>query len=228
MGLPDKQVQTSGESASSGSEIASESLPNRHNVLLRQTSMGSKWQGAVLKSIFGGCGKEQTDLFQHCYVTGGSTGLGLALSILLAQQGADVSIVARNEGNLKAAIDKLEVSSFLFCTGRHKSLTAHLQAVRQSEDQKFAWYPHSLTSAKESQEALQAVIAGHNGETPDGVFLCAGGSKPKFFVEMSEEELVQGMDMGYWVQAWTAWVCASFSGEGRTNLMIQGREQRDD
>jgi len=110
----------------------------------------------------------------------------LALSILLAQQGADVSIVARNENNLKAAIEKLE-------------------AVRQSHDQKFAYYSYSLTSAKESQEALQAVIAGHNEEVPDAVFLCAGGSKPKFFVEMSEEELVQGMDMGYWVQAWTAW-----------------------
>jgi hypothetical protein len=59
-------------------------------------------------------GKEQPDLFQHCYVTGGSTGLGLALSILLAQQGADVSIVARNEKNLKAAAEKLEVRLFAF------------------------------------------------------------------------------------------------------------------
>ena len=61
-------------------------------------------------------GKEQlTDPLQHCYVTGGSTGLGLALSILLAQQGADVSIVARNENNLKAAIEKLEVRLFISC-----------------------------------------------------------------------------------------------------------------
>ena len=59
------------------------------------------------------------------------------------------------------------------------------------------------------------MIAGHNGETPDGVFLCAGGSKPKFFVEMSEDELLQGMDMGYWVQAWTAWVRASLSERGK-------------
>ena len=59
-------------------------------------------------------GKVQPDLFQHCYVTGGSTGLGLALSILLAQQGADVSIVARNEKNLKAAAEKLEVHLFTF------------------------------------------------------------------------------------------------------------------
>lgn len=88
-------------------------------------------------------------------------------------------------------------------------LTEPFQAARQSNDQKFAYYSYSLTSAKESQEALQAVISGHNEEVPDAVFLCAGGSKPKFFVEMSEEELVQGMDMGYWVQAWTAWVRVS-------------------
>jgi len=54
------------------------------------------------------------DPLQHCYVTGGSTGLGLSLSILLAQQGADVSIVARNANNLKAAIEKLEVRLFAF------------------------------------------------------------------------------------------------------------------
>ena len=95
-------------------------------------------------------------------------------------------------------------------------LTKPLQNARQFEDQKFAYYSYSLTSAKESQEALQAVISGHNGEAPDAVFLCAGGSKPKFFVEMSEEELVQGMDMGYWVQAWTAWVRMLAFWDGRT------------
>lgn len=67
---------------------------------------------------------------------------------------------------------------------------------------------------KESEEALEAVISGHNGRTPDAVFLCAGGSKPKFFVEMSEDELVEGMNMGYWIQAWTAWVCAPIFGKG--------------
>lgn len=46
---------------------------------------------------------------QHCYVTGGSAGLGLALAIHLVKKGADVSIVARNEGRLKKALDELEV-----------------------------------------------------------------------------------------------------------------------
>ena len=44
------------------------------------------------------------------------------------------------------------------------------------------------------------------GECPDAIFTCAGNSRPKFFVEMTEQELVDGMTGGYWVQAWTAWV----------------------
>ena len=170
--------------------------------------MGSKGQGKPFPRQSRVQGRIKPIFLQHCYVTGGSTGLGLALSVLLAQQGADVSIVARNENNLKAAIEKLAVRFDRLPQHSTALLTKPVQTARQSDGQKFAYYSYSLTSAKGSQEALQAVIAGHNGETPDAVFLCAGGSKPKFFVEMSEEDLVQGMDMGYWVQAWTAWVRA--------------------
>lgn len=47
--------------------------------------------------------------FQHCFITGGSSGLGLSLAVLLVQRGANVSIVARNEGRLKKALERLEV-----------------------------------------------------------------------------------------------------------------------
>jgi hypothetical protein len=46
---------------------------------------------------------------QHCYVTGGSTGLGLELAILLTKRGAHVSIVARNKERLQKALENLEV-----------------------------------------------------------------------------------------------------------------------
>ena len=45
-------------------------------------------------------------------MTGGSAGLGRALAILLTKKGADVSIVARNEGRLQEALTKMEVN---FC-----------------------------------------------------------------------------------------------------------------
>ncbi|KAF9515283.1 hypothetical protein BS47DRAFT_1376318 [Hydnum rufescens UP504] len=113
---------------------------------------------------------------RHCYVTGGSTGLGLALSVLLVKAGAHVSIVARNEEKLRNALEILEAS-------------------RVDKNQIIKSYSFSLTAAESSAAALEAAYA---------LFLCAGASKPKFFVEMTEEEMSQGMDNGYWVQAWTA------------------------
>jgi hypothetical protein len=90
-------------------KTASGEKPHHRNVLLRETSMGSKGQGKRFPRQYGVQERIKPIFLQHCYVTGGSTGLGLALSVLLAQQGADVSIVARNENNLKAAIEKLTV-----------------------------------------------------------------------------------------------------------------------
>jgi NAD(P)-dependent dehydrogenase (short-subunit alcohol dehydrogenase family) len=66
-----------------------------------------------------------TSPIQHCYVTGGSTGLGLALAIILTKRGADVSIVARNEERLKSALNELEVRLIIarqaFSFSRRKS-----------------------------------------------------------------------------------------------------------
>jgi len=65
----------------------------------------------------------------------------------------------------------------------------------------------SLDTAVESAAALKAACDVHGGAAPDAVFACAGSSKPMYFVEMNERDLVQGMTAGYWVQAWTAFVC---------------------
>jgi hypothetical protein len=51
---------------------------------------------------------------QHCYVTGGSAGLGLALALLLTKCGADVSFVARNEERLQKALEEMEVRTYVF------------------------------------------------------------------------------------------------------------------
>jgi 3-dehydrosphinganine reductase len=46
---------------------------------------------------------------QHAIVTGGSSGIGLALAKLLATQGANVSIIARTQEKLDAAVREIEV-----------------------------------------------------------------------------------------------------------------------
>ncbi|KAJ7276464.1 oxidoreductase [Mycena haematopus] len=126
---------------------------------------------------------------KHCYITGGSSGLGLALAILLARNGADVSIVARDEHKLRSALDELE-------------------KARQSPGQTFNSYSFSINKAGPASEALEAACAAHGGRCPDAIFLCAGTSTPGFFVEESEDSQRTGMEMAYWVQASTALAAA--------------------
>ncbi|KAJ6612283.1 oxidoreductase [Mycena sp. CBHHK59/15] len=126
---------------------------------------------------------------QHAYVTGGSTGLGLSLALILASKGAHVSIVARNQERLDKALEALE-------------------KCRQHPNQLLKAYSYSLNTAADSAAALHTVCEPHGGYSPDAVFACAGSSKPMFFMDMTEEDMMQGMVNGYWVQAWTAMAAA--------------------
>ncbi|KAF8484877.1 oxidoreductase [Russula ochroleuca] len=138
---------------------------------------------------------------RHCYVTGGSSGLGLALAILLTKRGADVSIVARNEENLQKALTQLE-------------------AHRANPNQILRAYSFSLGSQEAASEALEAACVPHGGQTPDAVFLCAGKSTPGFFIEQTEESMRKGMDDSYWLAAWSAMVASKRMVRTRTEGKI--------
>ncbi|KZV76547.1 oxidoreductase [Peniophora sp. CONT] len=125
----------------------------------------------------------------HCYVTGGSSGLGLSLALLLTKHGAHVSIVARNRDTLAHAL-------------------AQLEGARVSPKQVLASYSYSLETLDGAQAAYNAACATHDGTPADAVFMCAGGSRPGFWVEQSEEQIRHSMDITYWVAAWTAKVAA--------------------
>ncbi|KAJ7513122.1 oxidoreductase [Mycena galericulata] len=120
----------------------------------------------------------------HCYITGGSTGLGLELALLLTKKGAHVSIVARNQERLDTALAQIEVA-------------------RIYPQQKLHAYSFSLYTASDSAAALKAACAPYDGNAPDAVFTCAGAARPMYFVELTEEDMRRGMDNAYWVQAWT-------------------------
>lgn len=49
---------------------------------------------------------------KHCFITGGSTGLGKSLAIELVKSGADVCIVARRLSELEAAVQEIKVMYF--------------------------------------------------------------------------------------------------------------------
>ncbi|KAI0654644.1 oxidoreductase [Cubamyces menziesii] len=122
---------------------------------------------------------------QHCFITGGSSGTGLALAVLLVQRGAHVSIVARNGERLAKALEMLE---------QH----------RQTSNQILKAYSFAVDSESGSAAALNAASKLHEGRCPDALFLCAGASAPAFFVDQTEEALKAGMQMTYWAQAFTA------------------------
>ncbi|KDR78011.1 hypothetical protein GALMADRAFT_64901 [Galerina marginata CBS 339.88] len=126
---------------------------------------------------------------KHVYITGGSSGLGLSLAQILARRGAHISIVARNQGKLDDAL-------------------ASIEKLRTNASQIFKVYSLGLDSGPAAAEALEVVCEAHGGKAPDAVFACAGSSKPMFFVEMKDSDLVDGMMNGYWIQAWTAWAAA--------------------
>ncbi|KAJ6515826.1 oxidoreductase [Mycena sanguinolenta] len=142
---------------------------------------------AFLLSMFSSSSKWSPN-GKHCYITG-SSGLCLALAILLTKKGAHVSIVARDEQKLRNALDELE-------------------KARQSPDQKLNTYSYSINEAGPAADALEAVCAAHGGRCPDAIFLCAGASTPGFFVEETETSQRKGMEMAYWVQASTALAAA--------------------
>lgn len=68
-----------------------------------------------------------------------------------------------------------------------------------------------MSDLASSKAALDAACVPHGGRSPDATFLCAGMSRPGFFIEESEQSMRDGMDGGYWVQAFSALVSFSFA-----------------
>jgi short-subunit dehydrogenase len=106
-------------------------------------------------------------------VTGGSAGLGLALARLLAQEGANVWLVARHPDTLDAACRSLSVSN----------------------GQKHGVAAADVTKRDEVQAAV-ALIKREAG-VPDLLVNCAGGAHPGYVQELTLDVFHEMMDLNY-------------------------------
>ncbi|GAA5976451.1 hypothetical protein JCM11641_006016 [Rhodosporidiobolus odoratus] len=107
---------------------------------------------------------------KHCYIGGGSEGLGLSLAYQLAERGAHVTIISRSEAKLQKAL-------------------AEIETHRQSPSQVFRYFSCDLTSSSDAAETLHKACADHpSGPAPDFVFACAGGSVPGLFTDMDADK----------------------------------------
>ncbi|SCV73776.1 BQ2448_6206 [Microbotryum intermedium] len=130
---------------------------------------------ALLMSFFG---RRRVDFSgKHCYIGGGSEGLGLALACLLVERGAHVSVVSRSRAKLDAAISRIETH-------------------RQSPSQQIASYACDLTLADDAAAALNFACE-RFGSAPDFVFACAGGAVPGFFADLDAERHWQCLEWNF-------------------------------
>lgn len=73
-------------------------------------------------------------------------------------------------------------------------------------------YSFAVDSEDGSVAALKAAAEPHGGRCPDALFLCAGASRPGYFVEQTAESLMNGMQISFGAQAFTALVSFALSG----------------
>lgn len=123
---------------------------------------------------------------KHCFITGGSTGLGKSLAIELVKNGADVCIVARRISELEAAV-------------------IEIKANRKNENQKVIYISTDVTNQKDVVRAFDEANV-KMGRNPDFVCACAGASYPKFFLDHTMEDFEKLTTLNYLGQAYVAHV----------------------
>ncbi|KAJ1653017.1 3-dehydrosphinganine reductase [Dispira simplex] len=116
---------------------------------------------------------------KHCYITGGSAGLGEQLAILLAEAGAHVTIVARNPERLAKVQAQVET---------HRAYPDQQRIMVVSAD---------VGNPQNCAEALQEATRKQGGVAPEYVFSCAGLSTPRLFLDYAPEEFEQTMAINY-------------------------------
>ncbi|KAJ1965809.1 3-dehydrosphinganine reductase [Dipsacomyces acuminosporus] len=116
---------------------------------------------------------------RHCYVTGGSQGLGKAVAKDLARRGAHVTIVARREAVLKDAL------------GEIKAVAA------SQKEQQFEYVCVDLTSREDSVRGIKEAVE-KQGKPVSHLFAVAGLSNPGIFAEQSLNVIEQPMNVNYY------------------------------
>jgi 3-oxoacyl-[acyl-carrier protein] reductase len=100
-------------------------------------------------------------------VTGGTAGIGKAIAVLYAQQGADVAIFGRSESGAQKAMEEMEAS-------------------RVDPTQKFTYFLVDVSKTKEVKEVIDSLLA--TWGKVDILVNNAGITKDNLLMRMSEQD----------------------------------------
>ncbi|DBA04798.1 TPA: hypothetical protein N0F65_004435 [Lagenidium giganteum] len=114
---------------------------------------------------------------KHVFITGGSTGLGLATAKKYAKAGASVSIVARG-------LDKLEEAK------------KEIEEVRSNPETKVFIKSCDVTSFESLKEAIEAANKAHD-RVVDHLICCAGVATPGYFLDQDISVFRKSMELNY-------------------------------
>jgi 3-dehydrosphinganine reductase len=113
---------------------------------------------------------------KHAIITGGSSGIGKATAKLLARQGANISIIARDRAKLAIAKQEIETATI-------------------SPKQKIITLAADVALATEIEAAIARAIAALG--TPELLITSAGITHPGYFFEIPIEVFEQIMAVNY-------------------------------
>jgi 3-dehydrosphinganine reductase len=113
---------------------------------------------------------------KHAIITGGSSGIGKATAIMLAAEGAHISIIARDPARLSAA-------------------KAEIERARASETQRVGAYTADVSVSADIQRVIVAAIA-DNG-APDILITSAGMVEPGPMQDQPVEYYERSMQVNY-------------------------------
>lgn len=113
---------------------------------------------------------------KRCLITGGSSGIGRALGVLLAERGADVWLLARDEGRLRTA-------------------QGAVRSAARDEAQRFGILQADVSQAGEVERALSPWQT--EGAAPDLLINSAGVARPGHAHELPLDVFHWMMDVNY-------------------------------